>query len=257
MSSVSEINTINKMDDMDLIFKEKYSYLSSINAKHINFHQAPTGHPFIHWDDIISQICLLDFRLNKTIKRLIDIILSLLVIIFMLSWAMPLIALGIKLNSIGPVFFYQKRKGYKGKVFICIKFRSMYLNDQSDVLPVTQYDTRITAFGKFLRKYYLDELPQFFNVLAGNMTLVGPRPHMVNENNFYEKVIENYSIRYKVKPGITGLGQINNHCKIGDRHKMENRIYWDMLYIRNWSCALDMWILYKTCFYCLQAKNQI
>lgn len=212
-------------------------------------------HPFVNWNKVFEASVKPEIRINKTVKRMIDIIVSLMVIFFILSWLIPIMAICIKFDSTGPIFFLQKRKGYNGKIFNCIKFRSMYLNEQSDSKPVEENDIRITPLGNFLRRYYLDELPQFINVLIGNMAIVGPRPHMISEDNYYEKVIKNYSYRYKVKPGITGLGQVNNHYHVSSRKKMEQRIFWDTLYIKNWSEQLDLWIIYKTFFYCFQSAN--
>lgn len=212
-------------------------------------------HPFVNWNKVLEASVRTEIPIYKIVRRVIDIVISLLVIFFILSWLIPIMAICIKFDSTGPVFFLQKRKGYNGKIFNCIKFRSMYLNEQSDSKPVEENDTRITPFGNFLRRYYLDELPQFINVLTGSMTIVGPRPHMISENDYYEDVIKNYSYRYNVKPGITGLGQVNNHYNISSRKKMEQRIFWDTLYIKNWSEQLDLWIIYKTFFYCFQSAN--
>ena len=144
----------------------------------------------------------LDIRINMFIKRMFDIVFSVFVCIFILSWLFPIIALLIKLESKGPVFFVQKRNGASSKEFRCIKFRTLRINDEADTKQVTKNDSRITKVGSFLRKTSLDEFPQFINVLLGNMSIVGPRPHMIKHNEYYNKVIDKYIVRHYVRPGI-------------------------------------------------------
>lgn len=218
----------------------------SLNIKEMH------SHPFVDMQTVLDQMIVQNIFYVKVIKRFLDILFSSLAILFILSWIVPLFAIFIKFDSKGPLFFLQKRKGFHGKVFTCIKFRSMCPNTQSDMEPVREDDTRITRFGKLMRRYHLDELPQFFNVLKGNMTVVGPRPHMIHEDSFYEKIISNYAFRFQVKPGITGLGQVNNRVRITGRKKMEYRVFWDILYIKNWSQYLDIWIMCKTFSICLR-----
>jgi len=189
----------------------------------------------------------LDNKLKRFIKRSGDIFLSSLVIIGILSWLIPIMALLIKLDSKGPVFFLQKRNKRGGKIFTCIKFRSMIENDDADMLQATADDERITKFGRFLRNHYLDELPQFFNVLLGDMSFIGPRPHMVSDNNKYEGLIEYYDYRHKVKPGITGLSQAMGY--VGETRNiqaMRDHIQLDIFYVRHWSLRLDLKILWHT-----------
>ena len=184
---------------------------------------------------------------NRIVKRIGDIFLSSLVIVGLLSWLMPIIALLIKLDSKGPVFFMQKRNKRNGAIFTCIKFRSMIENDDADSLPATEDDERITKFGRFLRNYFLDELPQFFNVWIGDMSFIGPRPHMVSENSRYEEIIEHYNYRHKVKPGITGLSQAMGY--VGETRNiqaMRDRVQLDIFYVRHWSFWLDIKILWHT-----------
>lgn len=127
----------------------------------------------------------------------------------------------------------------------------MIKNEEANDIPVRKNDPRITRIGRFLRDHFIDELPQFLNVFWGTMTLVGPRPHMIREDQQYEKIIANYAFRYRVKPGITGLGQVKNDIPDPSLQKMENRIYWDTYYIKNWSHSLDLKILYQTLIFCL------
>jgi lipopolysaccharide/colanic/teichoic acid biosynthesis glycosyltransferase len=189
----------------------------------------------------------LDKKATRIIKRAGDIVLSMIVILMILSWLLPIMALLIKLNSKGPVFFLQKRSGRNKKLFTCIKFRSMVVNSESDLRAATSDDERITRLGKFLRNHYLDELPQFFNVFMGDMSLIGPRPHMINDNLIYQDTISHYDFRYKVKPGITGLAQVLGFAgPVDDIQKMKDRVQLDIFYIRHWSFALDMKIIFRT-----------
>src|SRR5699024_4837735 len=148
-----------------------------------------------------------DESLNKIVKRAFDIIMSLLVLVGILSWLTPLLAILIKLDSRGPVFFKQKRNGLNYQEFYCYKFRSMRPNPTADLHQVSRGDQRITRVGKFLRKTSLDELPQFLNVLFGDMSVVGPRPHMVSHTHMYAEKIDKFMVRHFIKPGITGLAQ--------------------------------------------------
>ncbi len=189
----------------------------------------------------------LDHTGNKILKRTVDIFLSVTIIVAVLSWLVPIIALIIKLTSRGPVFFLQKRNKRNGELFTCIKFRSMIVNEDADILPAEKGDARITSFGKFLRNHYLDELPQFLNVLWGDMSVIGPRPHMVSDNISYDRLIKNYSYRHKVKPGITGLAQVLGFVgPVDEIQKLESRVNIDIFYVRHWSSKLDRVILLRT-----------
>ena len=195
----------------------------------------------------LSPVLPLDKPLSRMGKRAIDILFSLLVVVLVLSWLLPIIALLIKLDSKGPVFFLQKRSGRDGRLFSCIKLRSMIVNPEADLVPATENDVRITRIGKFLRNYYLDELPQFFNVLMGDMSLIGPRPHMISDDLRYKDEIESYSFRCKVKPGITGLAQVLGLTGPADElQKMKGRVQLDIFYIRQWSPVLDTKIILRT-----------
>lgn len=190
----------------------------------------------------------LQYYSNAIIKRSFDILFSLLVLIFIATWLFPIIALLIKLDSKGSVFFKQKRYGFHDEVFECIKFRTMIENEESATKTTSQNDSRITKIGRFLRKTSLDEMPQFINVLRGDMSVVGPRPHMLLIDEFYKAKIGRYSVRSLVKPGITGLAQVSGLR--GDTGEMEiemkKRILADSFYVKNWSLTLDIVIILKT-----------
>ncbi len=189
----------------------------------------------------------LDLKVNRVFKRAFDTLFSLSVIIFILSWMMPLFALIIKLESNGPVFFVQKRNGLNNKVFNCYKFRSMKLNKEADYKQAEKNDPRTTNFGRFIRKYSLDEMPQFFNVLLGDMSIVGPRPHSVPMNRAFLGVVGKYNSRHKIKPGITGLAQIRGYRgEISYPYQIKARVRLDYFYIRNWSFWLDISIIGNT-----------
>ena len=184
---------------------------------------------------------------NTFLKRLFDIIFSFLVIILLLSWLTPLVALLIKLESSGPVFFKQTRNGIKYKEFTCFKFRSMIENSDADIQQATKNDLRVTRLGKILRKTSLDELPQFFNVLIGDMSVVGPRPHMTRENERYSKTVNKFMVRHFVKPGITGLAQVKGYRgEIETEEDIVNRVKYDIYYLENWSLLLDLNIVFLT-----------
>jgi putative colanic acid biosynthesis UDP-glucose lipid carrier transferase len=190
---------------------------------------------------------LLEKRNYFFFKRLFDIIISSFVIFFLLSWLVPIIALLIKLDSSGPVFFIQRRVGRWGKSFKCLKFRTMVVNDQANLKQASDNDRRITRIGSFLRKSNLDEFPQFFNVLIGQMSIVGPRPHMHADCNSFSAVVANYKLRNMVKPGITGLAQVKGFR--GPTQSFEDvfhRYQFDAFYIRNANFWLDMRIVRKT-----------
>ena len=185
-----------------------------------------------------------DRRRFLTWKRIIDVMFSLLVILFILSWLLPIIALLIKLTSKGPVFFTQKRVGFLGKSFKCIKFRTMVLNEEANTKQAVENDPRITRFGRFLRLSNIDEVPQFFNVLKGEMSIVGPRPHMHRDCDDFSKVIANYKFRNIAKPGITGLAQVKG-CRgpVKDIDCIFRRYQWDSFYVRNQDYKLDSRII--------------
>ena len=180
-------------------------------------------------------------------KRLFDVMISLLVIAFVLSWLLPLLAILIKIDSRGPVFFIQQRVGAFGRVFHCIKLRTMFVNQLANVQQAQVNDPRITRMGRFLRISCFDELPQFLNVLMGDMSIVGPRPHMLKDCREFSKVISNYSQRNLLKPGITGMAQVKGYRgHTIDFFDVSHRYKWDMFYVRNCSFRLDMRIMRLT-----------
>jgi putative colanic acid biosynthesis UDP-glucose lipid carrier transferase len=189
----------------------------------------------------------LDNIYNLATKRLCDIFFSFFVIIFILSWMFPLFGIIIKLTSRGPVLFTQKREGYRGKVFNCLKFRTMVLNPESDTKWADDNDSRLTGFGKFLRMSSLDEFPQFINVFFGDMSVIGPRPHAINLNKEYNNLVLDFNKRHKFKPGITGLAQsMGFNGLISDVNDMKARVKLDIFYFKNWSLLLDIKIAIMT-----------
>ena len=189
----------------------------------------------------------LDNIFNILIKRTFDIVFSFFVITLILSWLIPLLGLFIKLSSKGPIFFIQKREGYRGITFDCIKFRSMIVNSNSDTLMGNDNDNRLTKFGKFLRLSTLDEMPQFINVFFGDMSIVGPRPHPVKLNEEYRNKILKFNKRHRHKPGITGLSQVIGYSGyISSLDDMNKRVKTDVFYFKNWSFLLDLKIIFKT-----------
>lgn len=189
----------------------------------------------------------LDNPINAFIKRTFDIVFSLIVILGLLSWLTPILAILITLESKGPVFFRQTRNGIDNREFYCYKFRSMAPNRNADHIQATKNDMRITKIGRFIRKTSIDELPQFYNVLFGTMSVVGPRPHMVKHTNEYATSVDKYMVRHFVKPGITGLAQVRGYRgEIEQEADIQNRIKFDIFYIENWSLFLDLKIIVQT-----------
>ena len=189
-----------------------------------------------------------------TVKRMMDIGFSMIFIVAVMSWVLPIVALLIKLTSKGPIFFIQKRTGFKGIAFDCFKFRTMYVNDEADTKQAITGDKRITPIGKFLRVTHLDETPQFFNVLLGDMSVVGPRPHMLYHTRYYSQSIPYYNLRHEVQPGMTGMAQIKGYVgEISIERELRKRIQWDIYYMKNQSILLDIKILFSTAG-CVVAK---
>ncbi|MGI6219398.1 MAG: undecaprenyl-phosphate glucose phosphotransferase [Bacteroidaceae bacterium] len=184
---------------------------------------------------------------NRIIKRTFDIVFSSLVLIFVFPIFFVIVAPLIKLSSRGPIFFGQRRNGEMGRVFTCYKFRSMVMNPDSDKKQTVRNDPRKTWIGNIIRKTSIDELPQFYNVLRGDMSVVGPRPHMLEHTRIYSELVDKYMLRHLVKPGITGWAQIHGlRGEIRDVDFMRRRVEADVWYIEHWSFFLDLKIIYKT-----------
>jgi putative colanic acid biosynthesis UDP-glucose lipid carrier transferase len=199
----------------------------------------------------------LDKEVNKRLKRFFDIVFSLLIIICLLSWLTPFISLIILIESKGPIFFKQKRNGLNYEEFYCYKFRSMHLNPIADLEQVQKNDPRITKVGKFIRKTSIDELPQFFNVLLGDMSVVGPRPHMVSHTEMYAKSVDKFMVRHFIKPGISGLAQINGfRGEVETEKDIINRVKYDIFYLENWSLLLDIKIVFATIFNAIKGEKK-
>ena len=180
-------------------------------------------------------------------KRCFDIVTSMMIIVLVLSWLLPILMLLIKIDSRGPVFFKQKRVGFLGKVFWCYKLRTMYVNREADTRQAIENDPRVTRIGKFLRVTGLDEFPQFINVLLGQMSIVGPRPHMYADCNKFANAISGYKFRNLAKPGITGLAQIKGYRgPTRDFESIFHRYQFDAFYVRNANFWLDLRIVRKT-----------
>jgi putative colanic acid biosynthesis UDP-glucose lipid carrier transferase len=236
-----------------------FDFLNFAEQNVINFHVVPSVSYYTNIPIVLDSICnipVLSVRKvplsqthNAVIKRAFDVIVSFTFLITLFPIIYLILGTLIKLSSPGPVFFKQERTGLKGKNFKCYKFRSMRCNGEAHTRQATANDERKTRIGDFIRRTNLDELPQFINVLKGDMSLVGPRPHMLLHTTEYSKLINKYMVRHFIKPGITGWAQIKGFR--GETNKledMEGRIKKDIWYIENWSVALDIEILLKTVF---------
>lgn len=190
-------------------------------------------------------------------KRIFDLAFSTLFLVTLFPIILLVVAIGIKISSPGPIFFRQRRHGRMGKEFDCFKFRSMTVNSQSDSKQATQNDPRVTPFGRFLRKTSIDELPQFINVFLGDMSVVGPRPHMLLHTEIYSEIINKYMVRHFVKPGITGWAQVTGfRGEIHSPEEMANRIKQDIWYIEHWSLPLDLYIIALTIYYIIKGDKK-
>jgi putative colanic acid biosynthesis UDP-glucose lipid carrier transferase len=207
---------------------------------------------------IISQRTIsLDQSFHKIIKRGFDIVFSIIIILGILSWLTPILAIIIRIDSKGPLFFIQKRNGLNNIEFNCFKFRSMEINEQADIEQASKNDSRITNVGKFIRKTSIDELPQFLNVLLGDMAVVGPRPHMVSHTNMYAERIDKFMVRHFIKPGITGLAQTKGfRGEVETDKDIINRVRYDIFYIEKWSLLLDIKIIFNTVYNTLKGDKK-
>ena len=194
---------------------------------------------------------------NRIVKRSFDIICSLLFLCTLFPIIYIIVGLAIKISSPGPVFFKQKRSGEDGREFWCYKFRSMRVNAQCDTLQATEHDPRKTRIGDLIRKTNVDELPQFINVLKGDMSLVGPRPHMLKHTEEYSHLINKYMVRHFVKPGITGWAQVTGfRGETKELWQMEGRVQRDIWYIEHWTFILDLYIMYKTVYNVIRGDKE-
>ena len=262
VDEVIEFCKSNKVDEMycsisDLNPEQLKSLTEFADNNLIRIKMIPDVRGFINRHlkiDFYEHVPVLTFRniplddyANRFIKRIFDLLFSIIVIIFILSWLFPLVSLLIKLSSKGPVLFKQVRSGKNNNDFNCWKFRTMYVNKDADDKQASKTDARITRLGAFLRKTSIDEMPQFFNVLYGHMSVVGPRPHMTKHTEEYAIIVNKYMFRHFVKPGITGLAQVKGlRGETKSSLAMEHRIRLDMLYIENWSLILDLKIIVLT-----------
>ncbi|MGB3151370.1 MAG: exopolysaccharide biosynthesis polyprenyl glycosylphosphotransferase [Maribacter sp.] len=226
----NNLKTLKFLPDNKNIFSKKlkfeyYDYLPILSLRDIPLHNS----------------------LSAVLKRAFDIGFSLVVIFGLLIWLGPILALLIRIESKGPVFFIQRRTGFDNREFQCFKFRSMAMNDSSDARQAGKNDMRVTKIGRFIRKTSIDELPQFYNVLFGNMSVVGPRPHMLKHTDEYANRVDKYMLRHFVKPGITGLAQVRGYRgEIEKDSDIQNRIKFDIFYVENWSFFLDLKIIVQT-----------
>ena len=268
LADVSETMQIAKKWNVQEIFstitpeqnKEIYSLMHQSEKECIRFKIVPNLSIFITREvhiEYFGELPILSLRSdplddvgNRIKKRSLDIVVSLFTIIFILSWLMPLIGLLIFIESGFPIFFKQLRTGKNKKSFYCWKFRSMKSNKEADLKQATNNDNRITKVGRFLRKSSLDEFPQFINVFKGEMSLVGPRPHMIKHTSDYSKVVDDYMIRQFIKPGITGWAQINGYRgEITNPEQIQMRVNKDLWYLENWTLWLDIQILFLTIYH--------
>lgn len=226
----NNLKTLKFLPDNKNIFSKKlkfeyYDYLPILSLRDIPLHNP----------------------INALLKRSFDVLFSIFMIFGILIWLGPILAILIAIESRGPIFFVQKRSGFDNREFQCFKFRSMAMNTKSDSLQAGKNDMRVTTIGKFLRKTSIDELPQFYNVLFGNMSVVGPRPHMLKHTSEYANKVDKYMVRHFVKPGITGLAQVRGYRgEIEKDSDIQNRIKFDIFYIENWSFFLDLKIIVQT-----------
>lgn len=215
-----------------------------------SFFSRPFHMDYIHDLPILSPHAdPLDDLGNKIKKRVFDVFFSSVVILFVLSWLVPILSLLIFLESKGPVFFVQMRTGMNDKPFRCLKFRSMRVSPQAEHIQATRKDSRVTKIGAFLRKTSLDEFPQFFNVFNGDMSIVGPRPHMLKHTHEFAQLVDHYMIRQLLKPGITGWAQVNGfRGEITHPDQLRMRVSNDLWYLENWSIWLDLRIVFLTAY---------
>lgn len=243
-----DLNSVKKNMTTDLI---DFAHSNFKTIKLLPDNSALSHNMFIDYYEYIPVISIrktpLELTFNYFLKRFFDLAFSTLIIILVLSWLTPLIYIILKLDSKGPLFFKQKRNGLNNKEFSCYKFRSMVVNSTADIELASKDDIRITKFGKFIRKTSLDEMPQFFNVFFGDMSVVGPRPHMLSVNEDYALRFDKFMERHYIKPGVTGLAQVKGYRgEVKFDSDITNRLKFDLYYIENWSILLDIKIIFIT-----------
>lgn len=267
LCDISNALQMSKENNVEEIFstitpeqnKEIYTLMYEAEKEFIRFKIVPNLSTFINQSvhvDYFRDLPILSLRSeplddvgNRLKKRILDVVVSFFVIVFILSWMIPLLGLLIFIESRGPVFFTQKRTGKNNQPFNCIKFRSMQSNSDSELKQATKGDARITKIGKFIRKTSLDEFPQFLNVFKGEMSVVGPRPHMIKHTDDYSKAVDQYMIRQFLKPGITGWAQIHGlRGEITSPEQIKSRVNKDLWYLENWTLWLDIQIMFLTVY---------
>lgn len=254
---IQKINTVYISQMSDLGDKCINNFISYCQQNHIEFYLIPNskyGEIAKLEIDYLDTLPILKVRMfpldlykNQIFKSILDKTFAFLFCLLFLSWLFPIISLLILIDSKGPILFIQKRNGLNGKEFGCLKFRTMRKTSTNSIIETKRNDIRVTKIGKFLRKTSLDEIPQFLNVLKGDMSIVGPRPHMIVQDTYYKEIIKKYYLRHYVKPGITGLAQVRGYRGAIDSYlDMEKRITADAFYVRNWSIFLDIKIILQT-----------
>jgi putative colanic acid biosynthesis UDP-glucose lipid carrier transferase len=239
--AIHTINELMRIADQEMIRVKVVPDVKDYFKKNVNVKMLG------HFPVISPRTEPLEILSNQLFKRVFDVLVSSFVIIFIMSWVVPLFAFLIKLESKGPVFFRQQRSGKDNKPFNCLKFRSMKVNGDADQKQACKNDNRITSVGAFMRKTSIDELPQFFNVLMNEMSIVGPRPHMIQHTTAYSASIDNYMVRHFLLPGITGWAQVNGfRGETNEAGAMEARVKADLWYLENWSMFLDFKIVFLT-----------
>ena len=265
LGTVSQITGYLDNNHVDMLFcnlpssrSEEILQIMNYCENHlIRFYSVPNVRNYVHRAmkvEYVDDVPVLTLRsepllnpFNRITKRLFDVIVSLTFLVTCFWWVAAIVALITKITMPGPVFFRQKRNGINGDEFTCLKFRSMRVNADADKVQATKDDPRKTKWGNIMRKTNIDELPQFINVLLGDMSIVGPRPHMVKHTEEYGALVDKYMVRHYTKPGITGWAQVTgSRGETSELWMMEERIKKDIWYVENWSLLLDLKIIIKT-----------
>ena len=275
LGTVSELETFVMENDVDEIYCALSSFQHNTIVKIMNFCEKNMVHFFLIPEysyyikkslvlGSIGTVPILSVRPeplqyihNRILKRSLDILFSLMVLLTIFPILYIIVAPLIKLTSPGPVFFKQLRTGIYGKEFVCYKFRTMEVNGDADLKQATKEDPRVTKIGAFLRRTNLDEMPQFINVLKGDMSVVGPRPHMLNHTKLYSSLIDKFMVRHSIRPGITGWAQITGYRgEISEIEQMKERVKRDVWYIENWNFFFDLKIIFRTALSMLRKERK-